>query len=75
LPFIVVAGAGEVGGFLAVGWGASESIAVTSALAAQFATAAAIIAWLVLGERLGRVQWIGIAAVAVGVVFLALGAA
>jgi drug/metabolite transporter (DMT)-like permease len=75
LPFIVVAGAGEVGGFLAVGWGASESIAVTSALAAQFATAAAIIAWLALGERLGRVQWIGIAAVAVGVVFLALGAA
>ena len=75
LPFIAIAGAGEVGGFLAVGWGASESIAVTSALAAQFATAAAIIAWLALGERLGRVQWVGIAAVAVGVVFLALGAA
>ena len=37
--------------------------------------AAAIIAWLVLGERLGRVQWVGIAAVAVGVVLLAFGAA
>ena len=33
------------------------------------------LAWLVLGERLGRVQWIGIAAVAVGVVLLALGTA
>lgn len=75
LPFVALAGAGEVLGFLAVAWGARESIAVTSALAAQFATAAAIIAWLTLGERLGRVQWVGVAAVAVGVVFLALGAA
>jgi len=74
LPFIALAGAGEVLGFLAVAWGASDSIAVTSALAAQFATAAAIVAWLTLGERLGRVQWVGIAAVAVGVIFLALGA-
>ena len=74
LPFIGVAGAGEVGGFLAVAWGARESIAVTSALAAQFATFAAILAWLTFGERLGRVQWVGIAAVAVGVVLLALGA-
>jgi drug/metabolite transporter (DMT)-like permease len=73
-PFIALAGAGEVGGFLAVAWGATESIAITSALAAQFATLAALIAWLVLGERLGRVQWIGIGAVAIGVVLLALGA-
>ena len=75
LPFVVIAGAGEVGGFLAVAWGARESIAITSALAAQFATIAALGAWLVLGERLGRVQWVGIASVAVGVVLLALGAA
>ena len=75
MPFVVIAGAGEVGGFLAVAWGARESIAITSALAAQFATIAALGAWLVLGERLGRVQWVGIASVAVGVVLLALGAA
>jgi drug/metabolite transporter (DMT)-like permease len=75
LPFVAIAGAGEVGGFLAIAWGARESIAVTSALAAQFATVAAIFAWLFLGERLGRVQWVGIAAVALGVVLLALGAA
>ncbi len=75
LPFVAIAGAGEVGGFLALAWGARESIAITSALAAQFATVAAIVAWLVLGERLGRVQWVGIAAVALGVVLLALGAA
>jgi drug/metabolite transporter (DMT)-like permease len=75
LPFVALAGIGEVGGFLAVAWGARESIAITSALAAQFATIAALVAWLVLGERLGRVQWVGIAAVAAGVALLALGAA
>ena len=74
-PVVAVSGAGEVGGFLAVAWGARESIAVTSALAAQFATVAALVAWLVLGERLGRLQWAGVAGVAAGVVLLAIGAA
>jgi drug/metabolite transporter (DMT)-like permease len=73
-PLVAVSGAGEVGGFLAVAWGARESIAVTSALAAQFATVAAIVAWLALGERLGRLQWAGVAGVAIGVVLLAIGA-
>lgn len=73
-PFVAVSGAGEVGGILAVAWGARESIAVTSALAAQFATVAALAAWLVLGERLGRLQWAGVAGVALGVVLLAIGA-
>ena len=75
LPFVVISGAGEVGGFLAYAWGARESIAISSALAAQFASVAAIIAWLVLGERLTRLQWSGVAAVAAGVVLIALGAA
>ena len=44
-------------------------------LCLSMTTLAALVAWLVLGERLGRVQWIGIAAVAVGVVLLALGTA
>jgi drug/metabolite transporter (DMT)-like permease len=74
-PLVVVSGAGEVGGFLAVAWGARESIAVTSALAAQFATVAALFAWLVLAERLGRLQWAGVTGVALGVVLLAIGAA
>lgn len=73
-PLVAVSGAGEVGGFLAVAWGARESIAVTSALAAQFATVAALVAWLTLGERLGRLQWAGVAGVATGVVLLAIGA-
>jgi DME family drug/metabolite transporter len=75
LPFIAVAGTAEVGGFLAFAWGARESIAVSSALAAQFASVAAIIAWLTLGERLSRLQWSGVAAVAFGVALLALASA
>jgi drug/metabolite transporter (DMT)-like permease len=74
LPFVLVSGAAEVGGFLAYAWGARESIAVSSALSAQFASVSALVAWLVLGERLGRLQWAGVAGVAVGVVLLALGA-
>ena len=73
-PLVAVSGAGEVAGFLAVAWGARESIAVTSALAAQFATVAALVAWLALGERLGRWQWAGVTGVALGVVLLAVGA-
>jgi DME family drug/metabolite transporter len=75
LPFIAVSGTAEVGGFLAFAWGARESIAVSSALAAQFASVAAIVAWLTLGERLSRLQWSGVAAVAFGVALLALASA
>ncbi len=75
LPFVVVSGAAEVGGFLAYAWGARVSIAVSSALSAQFASVAALVAWLVLGERLGRLQWVGVAAVAIGVALLAFGSA
>lgn len=73
LPFVIVAGACEVGGFMAFAWAARDGIAVSSALAAQFASIAAIVAWLRFGERLSRLQWTGVAAVAVGVVLLAFG--
>lgn len=75
LPFVVAGGSCEVGGFLAFAWGAGEGIAVSSALAAQFATLGAIIAWLWFRERLSRSQWAGIGAVGVGVVLLAAGSA
>ena len=71
----VAGGVCEVGGFLAVALSAADGIAVTSALAAQFASLAAIVAWLRFGERLSRRQWVGVAAVAVGVVLLAFGSA
>jgi drug/metabolite transporter (DMT)-like permease len=74
-PFIVASGACEVGGFASFAWAAQGGIAVSSALAAQFASVSAVMAWLLFGERLSRLQWSGVATVAVGVVVLAIGAA
>jgi drug/metabolite transporter (DMT)-like permease len=68
-------GACEVGGFLSFAWAARDGIAVSSALAAQFASLGALLAWLVFGERLSRLQWAGVSAVAVGAIALAFGSA
>jgi drug/metabolite transporter (DMT)-like permease len=73
LPFVIMAGACEVGGFLSFAWASAGGIAVSAALAAQFASLGAVIAWLWFGERLSRSQWAGIAAVGIGVVLLAVG--
>jgi drug/metabolite transporter (DMT)-like permease len=73
LPFVGLSGACEVGGFLSYAWGAGGGIAVSSALAAQFASIAALGAWFLFGERLSRPQWAGVASVALGVVILAAG--
>jgi len=75
LPFVVAGGACEVGGFLAFAWAAGDGIAVSSALAAQFASVAAVVAWLRFGERLSLRQWFGVATVAIGVTLVALGSA
>jgi drug/metabolite transporter (DMT)-like permease len=75
LPFVLLAGICEVGGFLSYAWASAGSIAVSSALAAQFASLGAVVAWLWIGERLSRSQWAGVAAVAIGVVLLAVGSA
>jgi drug/metabolite transporter (DMT)-like permease len=75
LPYVIAGGCCETGGFLAFAWASGGGIAVASALAAQFATLGAIVAWLRFGERLSRWQWLGIATVAIGVVVLAFGSA
>ncbi len=74
VPFVVASGVCEVGGFAAYAWGAQGGIAVSAALAAQFASVAAVAAWMLFGERLSRLQWGGVGTVAVGVVVLAFGA-
>jgi drug/metabolite transporter (DMT)-like permease len=71
--YIIVGGCCETGGFLAFAWASGSGIAVASALAAQFATLGAVVAWLRFGERLSRWQWLGVGTVAVGVVLLAFG--
>jgi len=71
LPFLVFAGIAEVAGVYAFAWGARESIAVTAVLSSQFAVIAALIAHT-LGERISPRQWLGVAAVGVGVAAITL---
>ena len=61
LPLLVIAGVGEVLGSMASAWGARDSIAITAVLSSQFAAMAAVVAFLLFGERLARVQVAGVA--------------
>ena len=63
LPFVVATGIAEVVGFSFFTLGAREGIAVASVLSSMFAPIAAIAAFVVFRERLGRRQIVGIALV------------
>jgi drug/metabolite transporter (DMT)-like permease len=71
-PFVVTTGLMEVGGFVTFAFAARDSVAIASVLASQFATFAAVIAYVVYRERLGRLQILGVALVVGGVTALAL---
>jgi len=72
LPFVVLAGIGEVVGFTAFTLGARDAIAVSAVLASQFGVLAAVAAYMLFGERLSRLQAAGVAGIAVGVAALTL---
>jgi drug/metabolite transporter (DMT)-like permease len=69
-PFVVVSGLCEVAGFASYAEGSRHGIAVAAVLASQFATLTAVAAFVLFRERLGRVQLVGVAVVAVGVATL-----
>jgi drug/metabolite transporter (DMT)-like permease len=71
LPLVVISGVGEIVGSMASAWGARESIAIVAVLGSQFAAIAAVVAFLLFGERLSRVQVIGVVLVVAGVTALA----
>jgi drug/metabolite transporter (DMT)-like permease len=66
-PFVVVAGIAEVTGFASFAIGAQEAVAVSAVLVSQFATIALVLAYLLFGERITRLQLAGIALVVTGV--------
>ncbi len=68
--FGLAAGGLESCGFLGFLWGAEANIGIAAVVATQYATIATLISWIVLRERLSRVQLGGIAAVVVGVILL-----
>ena len=71
LPLVVIAGVGEVIGSMSSAWGSRDSIAITAVMGSQFAAFAAVAAYFLFGERLGRVQVAGVALIACGVTILA----
>jgi drug/metabolite transporter (DMT)-like permease len=66
-PLVAAAGLCEVLGFVSFTLGARDGIAVAAVLASQFAAIAAIVAFVLFGERLARVQVAGVAAIVAGV--------
>jgi drug/metabolite transporter (DMT)-like permease len=72
LPLVVASGLAEVVGFASFAAGARHGIAVTAVLASQFAAVAAVGAYVLFGERLGRVQVTGAAMILAGVAALSV---
>jgi drug/metabolite transporter (DMT)-like permease len=71
LPLVVLAGVLEVFGGAIYVVAASQGVAVAAVLSSQFAAIAAVAAFILFGERLQRVQLIGVVTVAVGITALA----
>jgi drug/metabolite transporter (DMT)-like permease len=71
LPLVLIAGTAEVVGSMLSAWGARESIAVSAVMGSQFAALAAVAAFVLFGERLGRIQVAGVVLIVVGVTVLA----
>jgi len=71
LPLVVIAGVGEVLGSMLSAWGSRDSIAITAVMGSQFAAIAAVAAYFLFGERLGRLQVAGVGLIVGGVTVLA----
>lgn len=72
VPFVLGVGFTEVVAFTVFTIGARDSVAVASVLASQFASIAAVAAYLLFKERLGRLQVTGVAILVVAVAALTL---
>jgi drug/metabolite transporter (DMT)-like permease len=70
LPLVVLSGLAEVAGFACLTIGARHGIAIAAVLSSQFAAVAAIGAFVLFGERLGRVQLAGVSLILAGVTAL-----
>lgn len=72
LPWLIATAFAEVFGYWMYILGARVSISVTAVLGSQFAAIAAVGAYFLFGERLSRVQRIGVALICVGVAAMAI---
>jgi drug/metabolite transporter (DMT)-like permease len=72
VPFVSATGVSEVLGYFFLGLGSRLSIAITAVMASQVATFTVLGGRILFGERLGRLQILGIVIVITGVTGLAL---
>jgi len=72
VPYVLGIGITEVVAFAVFTVGARDSVAVSSVLASQFASIAAVAAFLLFKERLGRLQVTGVAILVAAVAALTL---
>lgn len=70
LPFVFYVGFVEVVGTLSFAFGARDDVGISAILASQFAVVAAILAYFAFGERLTRLQRVGVVTVALGIAAL-----
>ena len=66
-PLVVISGTAEVLGYFAYTLGAQHGVAVTSVIASKFAPVAALAAFVLFRERLGRVQVAGVLLLVAGI--------
>jgi uncharacterized membrane protein len=71
LPFVVTVAIAEVVGTAVYAFGARDGIAVAAVTSSQFGAIAAVVSVLAFGERLRRIQVVGIVLIAAGVALLA----
>jgi drug/metabolite transporter (DMT)-like permease len=70
LPLVISSGLLEVVGFASYSFGARHGIAISAVLASQFAAVAALGGYVLFGERLTRIQLIGVVLILTGVAAL-----
>jgi drug/metabolite transporter (DMT)-like permease len=70
LPLVAGAGLAEVAGFVLYAIGARQDLAVAAVLVSLFGAVAALLARVLFGERLARLQLVGVTTIAAGVVAL-----
>jgi drug/metabolite transporter (DMT)-like permease len=71
-PLVVASGLAEVAGFYSYTWGSRHGLAIAAVLASQFAVLALAGSYVLFGERLSRLQLVGVACVLVGVAALSV---
>lgn len=72
VPLVVAMGFTEILGFVCFSIGAQYQVAITSVLSSQFAPIAAVAAYFLFKEKLGRLQIAGVVVLVIGVTSLTL---